>query len=236
MVRQQIANLNNAGSRPVTYSIIIFNIINIIMTNTKVYQLIEDCSPYYVRFNHDGISDIVRICQEELLKISIKTPFTPHVLSYKVSKLILSYVPFAHLNFLQDRLSLFISKPGYRHFVHKDGLNTSVGVNYGINILDDDCSTNWYSDETCEKYKDKISANLPYNRARILTEDFKKENEVPLKTTIAQQSECMIFNTEIFHDWDNSQSKNTRVILKLRLAEEDGFSVEDMKKILFPEL
>ena len=202
----------------------------------NIYKLIEDCSPYYVRLTHPGIDDIVRICKEELSKISLASPFTPHTLSFKASKLILSYVPFAHLNFIQSRVTLFISKPGYRHFVHKDGYKTSISVNYGISILDQDCITSWYSDGTCEKYKDKMSVNLPYNRARIFPEDFNKNNEVPLKTTVAQPNECMIFNTDVFHDWDNSHSSNTRVVLTLRLAEEDGFNVEDMKKILFPEL
>ena len=26
-------------------------------------EIIEDCSPYYIRFTHDGINDLVDLCQ-----------------------------------------------------------------------------------------------------------------------------------------------------------------------------
>jgi hypothetical protein len=35
----------------------------------------------------------------------------------------------------------------------------------------------------------------------------------------AVQGECTLFNTKIFHDFDNTESSNIRVILALRFAD-----------------
>ena len=48
-------------------------------------------------------------------------------------------------------------------------------------------------------------------------------------------NECILFNTDIFHDFDNSQSSSTRVILTLRIDEtiRKKMYFDDVKNILF---
>jgi hypothetical protein len=64
---------------------------------------------------------------------------------------------------------------------------------------------------------------------------FVRNKHTPAKTLIAKPDECMLINTDIFHDWDNSKSSNLRVILTLRLELETTGSVyfEDARKIIF---
>jgi hypothetical protein len=61
---------------------------------------------------------------------------------------------------------------------------------------------------------------------------FVKENHTPVKTMIAQQNECILFNTEIYHDWNNNSS-NERVVLTLRLNSPSSVYYDDVKQILF---
>jgi hypothetical protein len=62
---------------------------------------------------------------------------------------------------------------------------------------------------------------------------FVKENHTPIKSMVAQQNECILFNTEIYHDWDNSNSSNERVVLTLRSITPGSVYYDDVKQILF---
>jgi hypothetical protein len=65
-------------------------------------------------------------------------------------------------------------------------------------------------------------------------ENFVKEDHMPLKSMVAQSGECILFNTDMFHDWDNSSSKNERMVLTLRLKDynKPNSSFEDARDIL----
>jgi hypothetical protein len=64
--------------------------------------------------------------------------------------------------------------------------------------------------------------------------DFAKSDSViPLKSMVAIQGECILFNTDIYHDWDNTQSNNERIVLTLRLENPGLMYFDDVKKILF---
>jgi hypothetical protein len=98
-------------------------------------------------------------------------------------------------------------------------------------VLDNNCVTNWYSDEDLKDYPIDNTVN---NLSRECL-GFVKENHIPLKSMIAKQNECILFNTEIFHDWDNTTSQNERIVLTLRIIEElkPQTYFEDVRKILF---
>ena len=51
----------------------------------------------------------------------------------------------------------------------------------------------------------------------------------------AKPGECILFNTDIFHDWDNQLSNNYRVVLTLRIKQPLTGKIyfEDAKKIIF---
>jgi hypothetical protein len=135
------------------------------------------------------------------------------------------------IKLIKNRISLFISKPGLYYRAHKDGMNNKFSINYVSRVLDDKCITNWYSDEDLKEY---AIDNLRTNTSREC-DGFVKENHTPLKSMIAKQGECILFNTEIFHDWDNTGSNNERVVLTLRIIPElkPHTYFEDARKMLF---
>jgi hypothetical protein len=196
------------------------------------YTIIEDCSPYYIRFTHDGIDDIIDYCNKCTPEIANLNKFTNYILLKHQAQHMLSLIPMAdRIKLIKNRISLFISKPGLYYRAHKDGMNNKFSINYVSRVLDDKCITNWYSDEDLKEY---AIDNLRTNTSREC-DGFVKENHTPLKSMIAKQGECILFNTEIFHDWDNTGSNNERVVLTLRIIPElkPHTYFEDARKMLF---
>lgn len=192
--------------------------------------ILEDCSPYYIRFTHEGIEDVLNFVRNRIPETKNFSNFKHYRLLPYDSKELCSKLPFKEqLNLMIHRMSLFISKPGLYYRAHKDGLNHRFSINYTIKIMDDKCVTSWYSDEDLKNYK---IDNLSTNSSRECI-GFNKRNHIPIKTMIAKQGECILFNTEIFHDWDNTQSENERIVLTLRVNNPDKIYFDDAKKILF---
>ena len=50
---------------------------------------------------------------------------------------------------------------------------------------------------------------------------------------VAKPNEMILFNTDIFHSWDNTKSDKSRRILTLRAKNYSTFYFDDAKKILF---
>ena len=196
-----------------------------------MFTIIEDCSPYYVRFTHDKLDEVVRRGMESVKDVKFSRKFSHYkldrdsVLSLKeVCPLFDSF----DLNLL--RVSMFVSQPGLYYRAHKDGLDHKFSLNYNVKILDQKCVTSWYSDEDLKDYP---IDNLPTRNSRECM-GFIKENHTPLKSMTASPNECVLFNTDLFHDWDNSNSENERMVLTLRLTSYQGLgtSFEDARKII----
>lgn len=197
-----------------------------------MYKIIEDCSPYYIRFTHPGIENVISICKGVVAQTNYTAGFTHQILERPIADQILNLIPMSkQLRFLRHRVSMFITQPGHYYRAHKDGLNFHIGINYTINILDSDCIVNWYSDE---ELKDYPIDNLFGKKSRE-ADGFDRKKHTPLKSKTFIEDECILFNTEIFHDVDNTASSNQRVILTLRLAYPEKIFFEDAKKILFSE-
>jgi len=196
------------------------------------HTIVEDSSPFYVKFTHDGLDKIISICQDELKKVPEVKTFLHHTLSIGVGKKILDLLPLSKkINFQEERVSLFISAPGYKHYVHIDG--ASVSINYGVSIVDNKCITNWYADNDIVN-NFKITPDLPWNRALIEKSEFDKNKQLPVKSFLHKQQEAVIFNSSRYHDFDNSNSKEYRSVLTLRLVNKN-ITLEDVKKIMFEE-
>ena len=192
-------------------------------------SIIEDCSPYYIRFTHNSISDIIDSCLLSIDDVSFTRPFTHHKFDFDTAGKILNMVPFSKdIEFYQHRVSLFVSQPGLYYRAHKDGLNHRFSINYTVKILDDKCVTSWYSDEECKDYP--IDTLDGWSRE---ASGFKKSNHTALKSMVAKPNECILFNTDIFHDFDNTNSTNERIVLTLRARQVGKIYFEDAKKILF---
>ena len=194
------------------------------------YEIIEDCSPYYIRFTHDGLYNIIDLVGQNFKYPRTENGFEHIAFSEEIGSKILTKVPFAdQLKLMKERVSLFFTRPGHYYRAHKDGNNNRFSINYTVLVADDKCVTSWYGEEL----KDLYPVDTHNNTSREC-EGFIKDNHIPLKTMTAQPNECILFNTEIYHDWDNSKSTNNRVILTLRTAPTNReIYFEDVRKILF---
>lgn len=195
-----------------------------------MYTIIEDCSPYYIRYTHPTMMSIIERCQTISNTIKFTSSFTHHKFDRETGEQILNMTPISsQFELKKDRVSLFVTQPGYYYRAHKDGLATHVSFNYAVKILDDKCNTSWYSDEDLKDYS---IDNLPKRTSREAI-DFDKSKHVPIKTMTALPNEATLFNTELWHDFDNSLSDNERIILTLRLKNPEEFYFNDVRKIMF---
>jgi len=196
-----------------------------------MYTIIEDCSPYYIRFTHAGLDLVINKCAEFVKDIDFTNQQFIH---YKhpaaEAQTLLSIIPMStQFKLMKNRVSTFVTQPGKHYRAHKDGLDNRVSINYTVKILDSDCVTSWYSDDDLKNYP---IDNLATKSSRECI-GFDSTRHTPLKSMTARQGECILFNTDIFHDFDNSRAKNERMVLTLRLVETSKYYFADVKKILF---
>lgn len=198
------------------------------------FTIIEDCSPYYIRFTHQGLDSIVDYCKKSMPPLDDIVKFKHYAMPVEQAKKVLSMTPMSQLMPLQDeRVSLFVTTPGLYYRAHKDGVVDRFSINYPIIVADDKCVTSWYSDDDLKEYPmDKTQLEKKSSRECV---GFDPKKHKPLKSMTARPGECILFNTEIFHGWDNTASDNYRIVLTLRvkhpLTEKTYF--EDAKKIIF---
>jgi len=128
------------------------------------------------------------------------------------------------INFDSNRVALFITEPGIKSSIHKDGSKMRCGINVTLTVLDDCCKTKWYSDESLSRAPKQYNG---YSRIR-----YPIIEPAPVKTTVFGANECILFNTDIYHSWDNSISTNTRTVLTLRNVGGDLY-FDEVKKLLF---
>jgi hypothetical protein len=194
------------------------------------YTIIEDCSPYFIRFKCDGIDEVIEKSLRHLGQLPPADNFVSHRYTPEQGLDILSSVPMSQeLTLMYRRVSMFITPPGFYYRAHKDGLDHHFSLNYTVKILDDKCETSWYSDEDLKDYE---IDNLPTMVSRECIR-FDKNKHTPLKKMIAVQGECILLNTEIFHDFDNRNSQNERMVLTFRHVDPATTYFEDAKQKLF---
>lgn len=197
------------------------------------YTIIEDCSPYYVRFTYDGLDKVIDYCKKNM-PVGVRLPFHQHDFAPDQGSHLLSLIPMAQkIAFRPTKISLFMTRPGIYYSAHKDRdyptghpeseVRDRFSFNFPIQV-DDTCVTSWYSDEDLKDYE--------ISKTRCVGFDPKKHT--PLKSVVAKPNECLLFNTDMFHDYDNRRSTQWRVIFVLRIAEElQDTSFEDAKQIIF---
>jgi hypothetical protein len=194
-----------------------------------MFTIIEDCSPYYIRFTHEGAEKVPNECVKFVSGYEFQKKFTHYKYPIDQANQILDNTHMKNLfNFDIGRVSLFVTQPGFYYRPHKDGPNHRFSINYTVKILDNNCETSWYSDEELKDYP------IDYlgGRSREAL-GFIKENHKPVKSMVATQGEIILFNTDIFHDFDNRNSLNERMVLTLRVQNPGTMYFEDAKKILF---
>jgi len=198
-----------------------------------IYTIIEDCSPYYIRFNFDGLDKIINfVANQDFKEIDtrIYNAYIHHNFNKELAQQVLSMLPMTSVfNFKQHRVAIFETPPGQKNGIHKDGINTKVSFNIPIQILDSDCVTSWFTDEELSDCSTLDPAALPYARK---PKEFSKRLRTPAKTLIVKPNEFILFNTNIWHQWDNSNSTNSRKVLTLRLNDH-SLDFNTVKNMLF---
>lgn len=199
-------------------------------------EIIEDCSPYFIRFKHAGSDDIIERCRQ--YKLDQITNNSKKFLHYKLpvdqGKEILTMVPGSNqFDYLEGRVSLFVTQPGVYYRPHRDGLGLKMGINYIVDVKDDKCVTSWYS---FEEFEGRPIDNLENNNSREIA-DFNWRAEYykhkPLKSFTAKQGEVVLFNTDLYHDVNNVYSKNERTILTIRSGLWKQPTFEEARKGIF---
>jgi hypothetical protein len=201
------------------------------------YTILEDHSPYYVTFTYPGFEDVVDYCRNfkhhwNAEKLTI--PMTHWALPRNIGRSVLKKSQLPDLGYLEDRVSLFITRPGAYYRPHKDAGDHRISINYPIQILDQNCRTQWYSDKQLDAWP--IDQEIADSGTSRESQDFQlpdKEKLTPLKSVCFQEGVCILFNTDIFHDFDNSQSEHVRVMLTIRLQNAGEMYFDDLKEILF---
>lgn len=197
----------------------------------EMYTIIEDCSPYYIRFTHDGLDKIIDICKQGMETVELEKTFTHYKFPPEIRQKILSTTPLSQsLDLQQHRASMFVTQGGRYYRAHKDGLDNRISLNYTVEILDETCVTSWYSDDDLAEYN---LEGIGWDNASREAKGFDKSKHTPLKSMIARPNECILFNTDIWHDFDNSQSTCRRMVLTLRVNDNGNFYFDDAKKALF---
>ena len=195
------------------------------------YTIIEDCSPYYVRFTWNGLSDVINfISQQSLDNSNIRKGSTYDHINFDVetANKIIKHLPMNNkFDFIKDRVAFFSTRPNGGSRVHKDSCDHRFSINIPIKILDEKCITQWWCDESFEGWEREFDH---YSR-KLVTKG--KKLPPAIKTMIAQPNECLLFNTEMFHSWDNTNSSNPRVILTLRVENPGSMYYDEAKRILF---
>lgn len=195
------------------------------------YTILEDCSPYFIRFTFDSLIDIISFVKSvRPTKNDYQKNYTHRTFNEHDSASVINMLPMGKdFDFQTNRVSVFSTPPGACSSVHKDGSSDRVSFNIPITVLDDNCITRWYSDE----YFSNVEPwGLPYTRKVLYNRD--GYDEVPtVKEMVAKPNEMILFNTDIYHSWENNRSRNIREVLTLRVKNVDSLYFNDAKSILF---
>lgn len=197
-------------------------------------EIIENCSPYYIKFTFPKLEEIVSFAKslEPDYSRSIKLPtFIHEYHSIENAKKIINMLPFAELFPWQySRVSPIVTMPYGGSNIHKDGKTTKTSFNLPIEILDDKCVTYWYADE---ELADCLKIDTGATEARR-ADGWESKPRKPLKITVQRSNEMILFNTDIFHRWDNSKSNNFRTVLTFRTDPkfDDELTFEKVSSVL----
>lgn len=207
--------------------------------NTNMqFEIIEDCSPYFIRYKHTGSDEVIEMCkrqkQLQIDSLEHKKKFIHCRLPEPTGIEILSKVYKAQeLSLATTRVSLFVTQPNHYYRPHRDGLAVPMGINYNVDIVDDKCVTSWYDNAA---FAGRPIDNLPSNSSREIGDynrRVEKHTIKPAKSMTAKQGEVILFNTDLFHDVDNENSSNERTILTLRSTQFEKINFFKARQILF---
>lgn len=201
-----------------------------------MYNIIEDNSPYYIKFKMPNAIEIANVCRARCDRVFKRFFVSEALQSIEVESIIQLFPSFNQLQLLDTRVNIFVSEPGLYSPPHKDGADMQFGINIPIEISDEECITNWYSDESLSNYEYYAGVDNLLGMRRYVRqiENYQVDAVAPTASTTMKPDECMLFNVNCFHDWDNRRSANRRIILTLRpIPGIANLSFNDAAAILF---
>lgn len=193
-----------------------------------MYEIIEDASPFYIRFRFTGLDKVISYA----LSVSIFDIIDAKNYIHKTyrsedSSQIIDMLPMSKIfNFRKHRVANFLTHPKKCSSIHKDGRADRVSFNIPLIILDDECITSWYNDET---FSERALYGMPYSRIIYFNKEGYSEIK-KAKELVVKPNEMILFNTDIFHSWENNNSTNMREVLTLRLEDTEGLMYFDEVK------
>lgn len=206
------------------------------------FTIIEDCSPYYIRFTYPGIEKVIAKCNDLLLTYKFDHDrFLTVDIETGTDILEISCLT-PYLDLISKRVTMFYTNGGYKSPVHKDGTNNRISINFGVKILDDKCTTSWYPNSLSPEVETgnmNLTEKFKFNNKQAATviksrefHGFDENIHKPIKNFVMKQDEVVLFNTDIWHRWNN-RSTAERAILTLRVNNTGNFYFKDAKKALF---
>jgi len=192
--------------------------------------VIEDCSPYYIRFRFDQLEKIISLIKSEEHKLIIKSQgsYIHKNFPENVTRELISCLP-RQFKFDFITSAIFETPPGGGSGIHKDGKDNRISFNIPILVNDDKCVTYWYDEEQFGHLPFK--GDLSYTR-NVNADHNNLSKFMSLKSMVAQENEMILFNTDIFHSWKNYSSEHVRKMFVLRIKDRDNIYFNDAKKIL----
>jgi hypothetical protein len=181
-------------------------------------KIIKDCRPYFLILEHDQQFDLMsyasRVIEQNNYNWSRKIlGFSNHrIASDDLHQIYeLSLIKMFSQSFSEIFASIYVTEPGMNYPIHTDG-NSKHPINWSINYIitakDDKCKTKWYSDDSVSGLK-KIETT-----GNILIKS--QDNITEIHSEVFAEGQCILFNTAMFHSFDNSDSDNIRRVLTIR--------------------
>lgn len=205
----------------------------------SIYNIIEDASPYFIRFTFPGLEELISYVKSIKPEVEYGAMNYFHrIFSQADAQNIISKLPMKdQFEWVDKRLTIFATPPGRCCAIHKDGNAfggpgnfDAIGLNLPLTILDDKCVTSWYSDTL---FKDSKNSGWPYCYSKVLFDPTGYDHLPKLKQMTARPNEMVLFNSSIYHSWENNNSKNIRELLTFRFRHGDRVSFDEAKQILF---
>jgi hypothetical protein len=178
--------------------------------------IIEDCSPYYIRFRHDNSDEIIKILQE--LTVLHKRPnnsFT-HYLTADEQYNVTSLGPLKDNPEMIRKMAIITVPPGVVSLIHID-------VKWHLNYIafQDDANpavVNWYNSDLFSNYTLEY---LTHGKQWIpvgydpRVDDPKAAYTPPEAIVTAKflQGDVVLFNSALFHDFQNRSPITDRSIM-----------------------
>ena len=163
-------------------------------------EIVEDHSPFYIKFKFNGVEDFFKKCRDELQnhKLDGGLPVYQRRIDELRADEFLNMLPFSNkINFQKHRLAYIITKPRSSFPIHID--KASVSFNFGIDIKDEHCITRWFSShDIASNYRSQ--GPDPHNRDIIPDEEWNRVQIEPINLGGVQITYATGFNGAFIND------------------------------------